>query len=93
MIVFTHHKDAPPDIDGQTLCDLDLVSLGVDRGLFYELGDKIREEYSMVPDKKFNLGLVKLFRGFRSRPSIYYTEYFQKKYEKQSRSNNIFSAR
>ena len=47
----------------------------------------IRKEYEHVPENAFATGRAAILRKFLERPAIYFTEFFQLKYEVVSREN------
>ena len=87
LIMHTRHLNPPIDIDAQILVDIDLSSLGKPWGNFVLNSKHIREEYSHVSDTDFRIGRGKFIQKFLKRQTIYFTQYFYKKYEIQAREN------
>ncbi|MBI4991981.1 MAG: pantetheine-phosphate adenylyltransferase [Candidatus Harrisonbacteria bacterium] len=87
LVRTTIHKAVPTDPDAQLLTDIDLSILGKLAAEFDEYEKKIRKEYSWVSEDQFRAGRTAILRSFLARPSIYATEYFRNKYEKQAREN------
>lgn len=87
LILATKHDTKPTDNDEQLICDIDLSSLGLPSDEYHQNSFKIRQEYSWVPKDQFVLGRSKIIMSFLSQPSIYFTDYFKEKYEKQARIN------
>ena len=87
LIMATKHKSQPQDLDTMFLLDLDLAILGSAEKEFdaYEAG--IRKEYSFVSEADFRAGRSRILESFLNRPSIYYTKFFQNKYESIAREN------
>ena len=87
LINATMHCTAPTDEDERLLVDIDLISLGLPYEQFVEFGDAIRKEYGWVPEQTFNTRRAELFESLLARKSIYVTEHFRLRYEKQAREN------
>ena len=87
LIIATKHNSVLKDIESQILADIDLSILGSQPSQYLEYSRNIRKEYGFVPFKEYCGGRIKVLQAFLSRPSIYYTEYFQEKYESASRCN------
>lgn len=88
LIMATKHdgKLSPRDPDAIMLADIDLSSLGAHPKLFDENAQRIRSEMRMSNEEFFRkqaLFLAKLFQ----RSSIYGTDFFYDKYERQARKN------
>ncbi|QQG44968.1 MAG: N-methyl-D-aspartate receptor NMDAR2C subunit [Candidatus Sungiibacteriota bacterium] len=89
LILKTKHDAPPADFDAQLVVDIDLSSLGLPEDVFEKHGEEIRREYWWVPDALFAEVRSQIFKSFFSRPTIYLTNFFQEKYEKQARRNLI----
>jgi predicted metal-dependent HD superfamily phosphohydrolase len=88
FIRHTDHKGMPIIRDSQLTSDIDLAILGQDEKKFDEYEKNIRQEYAFVPEDVFKRERAKVLRYFLNRcPSIFLTEYFVQKYEKQARKN------
>mgnify|MGYP001593408659 CR=1 FL=1 len=87
LILFTKHNKLPDIIDGKLIIDIDLSILGKPSERFNEYEKSIRKEYSWVSEQYFRDGRSSILQGFLDRPSIYLTEFFQKKYESSARKN------
>lgn len=89
MILGTRHLLPPPlSIDAQLVADLDLVSLALPWDDFRANTEKIRQEYSAVPTELFHERQKAFLRKLiEVKPSIYLTDFFREKYEKQAREN------
>lgn len=86
-ILATKHDESPEDVDARYVVDIDLSSLGVPEDVFRQNGIRLRQEYAAVPDAAFVQGQRVFFTGLLSRPHLYQTEFFAKKYEDQAREN------
>jgi predicted metal-dependent HD superfamily phosphohydrolase len=84
-----HHKPIYETnaLEHNIVNDIDLSSLGQTSSIYLENSAKIRKEYSHVSAEDFRLGRGKFIEDFLSRPRIYQTEYFYKKYEVKARKN------
>lgn len=87
LILVTKHTVSPHGIDQKIMVDIDLASFGKPADQFDQDGEKIRAEYSWVPDAAYRAGRSTILEGFLNRPRIYHTEYFFNKYEAQAREN------
>lgn len=87
LIMVTLHDRPPRSRDGQLLADIDLSGLGQPPAGFDRDGDAIRLEYPHVPGPLFNAGRIELLRRFLDRPHVYYTSFFQSRYEATARAN------
>ena len=84
----TDHIGLPFHRDSQFGIDIDLAILGQDEKIFDEYERNIRQEYYFVQDDVFKRERAKVLKYFLNRPqSLFLTEYFSKKYEKQARKN------
>lgn len=87
LILATKHNVVPETEDAKLMTDIDLSIFGKSRWQFSHYERGIRKEYAFVPDDIFRQERAKILRSFLDRPSIYLTDYFQKKYEAQARVN------
>lgn len=87
MILATKQHELSEDNDTNYLTDADLAILGKSPYDYQKYSEQIREEYSIYPDFMYNTGRKKALQHFLQMESIYKTEYFSKKYEKQARVN------
>lgn len=87
LILATKHLVPPAENDEKFIVDIDLASFGLPQDRFDENTRLIRQEYDFVPTSDFITGRIKVLKGFLSRPSIYQTPFFQKKYEKSAQAN------
>jgi predicted metal-dependent HD superfamily phosphohydrolase len=87
MILSTKKHEQSEDSDTNYLIDTDLAILGKSSYDYQKYTEQIREEYSIYPDFMYNTGRKKALQHFLQMETIYKTEYFLKKYEKQARIN------
>jgi predicted metal-dependent HD superfamily phosphohydrolase len=87
MILATKKHEPSDDNDTNYLIDADLSILGKSAETYQTYTEQIREEYSIYPDFMYNSGRKKALLHFLQMNSIYKTEYFTTKYEKQARIN------
>ncbi|WP_284653516.1 HD domain-containing protein [Flavobacterium terrisoli] len=87
LIIATKQHELSEDTDTNFLTDVDLSILGKSADIYQSYAEKIREEYSLYPDFMYNSGRKKALQHFLQMDSIYKTEHFINKYEKQARIN------
>lgn len=87
LIIATKQHECSEDVDTNYLTDADLSILGKTTDIYQSYTEKIREEYSLYPDFMYNSGRKKTLLHLLQMDSVYKTEYFIKKYEKQARFN------
>ncbi|MCF6132774.1 HD domain-containing protein [Flavobacterium wongokense] len=87
MILATKSHERSEDSDTNYLTDADLAILGSSQYDYQKYTEQIREEYSIYPDFMFNTGRKKALQHFLEMETIYKTEPFSVKYEKQARIN------
>lgn len=87
MILATKLHEPSDDDDTNYLIDADLAILGRGQYDYQKYTEQIREEYSIYPDFMYNNGRKKALQHFLQMETIYKTEHFFKKYEKQARIN------
>ncbi|KMQ69305.1 hypothetical protein ACM39_04240 [Chryseobacterium sp. FH2] len=81
----THQKSENNDIN--YLLDADLSILGKDNQTYLDYTKKIRKEYSIYPDFLYKPGRRKVLQHFLELESIFKTDSFKEKYEKQAKEN------
>lgn len=87
MILATKKHEHSEDSDTNYLIDTDLAILGKSSYDYQKYTEQIREEYSIYPDFMYANGRKKALQHFLQMKTIYKTEYYSKKYEKQARVN------
>ena len=87
IIMSTSHRAPPADIDEMLAADIDLSILGQNPKIFNEYEKEIRKEYDWVPEEEFKRKRAAILKKFLERETIYHTDVFRDKYEKQARKN------
>jgi pantetheine-phosphate adenylyltransferase/dephospho-CoA kinase len=93
LIQYTDHRRPKEDIDDinsmdiDMLRDIDLSILGRSRVQFYEYERKIRYEYRMVNPAEYRVKRIIFLQEILKSHTIYQTDYFKRRYEKQARKN------
>ena len=88
IIESTHqHKPILAASDNQYFLDMDLSILGVSSRIYNGYVRKIRQEYSILPTRKFDEGRKEFLVNFLKRPRIFYTDLYYNQFEEQARSN------
>jgi predicted metal-dependent HD superfamily phosphohydrolase len=87
MVLATNHADLPSDPDARLLCDIDLSILGRGASEFDRFEQRIRQEYAWVAEPVYRLARSEVLASFLRRSSIYRTERFVQRYERQARQN------
>ncbi|GAB6019588.1 hypothetical protein CHUAL_001157 [Chamberlinius hualienensis] len=75
------------DGDEHYFLDFDMAILGSQISDYDEYAEKIKEEYSFLPEKTYNDLRSKVLKSFLQIPKIFATEKFHKAFEEQARSN------
>jgi predicted metal-dependent HD superfamily phosphohydrolase len=73
--------------DAALFLDMDLSILGASPEIFDAYEAAIRREYAWVPEEAWTAGRSAVLRAFLDRPSIYHSEDFRDRFEKQARDN------
>jgi len=88
MIESTHkHKPILAASDNKYFLDMDLSILGVSPKIYVGYVRKIRQEYSILPTRKFDEGRKAFLIEFLKRPRIFYTDLYFNQFEAQAREN------
>lgn len=87
LIELTRHNEAPADLAGQLMVDVDLASLGAPAAVFEENGRNIRREFAHVDDVTYRQSRADILRRFADRPRIYHTDVFFDRFEEAARAN------
>jgi predicted metal-dependent HD superfamily phosphohydrolase len=86
-VLATRHLEIPTEPDAALLCDIDLSILGRMPEVFDEFEQRIRREYTWVPETVYRSARGEILAGFLRRRSVYQTDYFRGRYESQARTN------
>ncbi len=89
LILATKSHDAPEDIDGQFILDIDLSILGTPAEIYDDFELNIRREYKRVPGFIFRKKRRAILQGFLERDRLYSTGYFHDKLGATARINLI----
>jgi predicted metal-dependent HD superfamily phosphohydrolase len=87
LILATRHDVHPPNAEAAPLADIDLTILGQPAPEFDLYEVQIRQEYSWMTELAFCEGRANILESFLQRDSIYRTDYFCDRYERQARLN------
>jgi predicted metal-dependent HD superfamily phosphohydrolase len=87
LVLETRHETTPHEADAALLCDIDLSILGRSPEVFDLFERQIRREYAMVPEPMYRTRRSEVLRRFLSRPTIYRTAWFRRRYETRARAN------
>jgi len=82
-----HQPLLTENTDNRFLLDFDLSILGTDWETYNDYISNIRKEYAIYPDFVYNNGRKKVLKHFLDRQTLYFTDYYQKRYESQAREN------
>ena len=86
-ILATKHKEIPEGEDERYTADIDLAIFGRSERLYQIYEERVRKEYGWVPIEAFKAGRGRVLANFLNRPTIYNTEFFRARYEKNARKN------
>ena len=81
------HEVIENDYDSAILLDGDLGILGSSKDEYDQYAEKIRMEYSWVPEEQYRIGRKRVLESFIQRPRIYFTEDAFKMFELRAREN------
>jgi len=88
VLATKHAHDGPPKHpDAQYFADADLAILGQSAGDYAVYVAGVRQEYAWVPEFVYRQERAKVLQAFLDRSRVYWTEYFQDKYETIARQN------
>jgi predicted metal-dependent HD superfamily phosphohydrolase len=87
LILATKHDVPPPSAEAALMVDIDLAILGQPVSTFDLYEAQIRQEYAWVPEPAFREGRAAILEGFLQRDSIYRTDHFCNRYERQAHLN------
>ncbi|TDJ69045.1 MAG: hypothetical protein E2O38_14505 [Proteobacteria bacterium] len=87
LIMVTKHPEHPKCLDEKFMVDIDLSSFALPWGVFIQDSQAVREEFSHVPDERFFAGHLKFLNSLVRRPTFFFTDFFQTRYEAIARKN------
>jgi predicted metal-dependent HD superfamily phosphohydrolase len=73
--------------ENQLFLDADLAILGSSKENYIKYTQQIREEYHIYNNYNYNKGRKALLKSFLEKDSIYLSNFFYQKYEKQAKEN------
>ena len=86
LILVTTHRDAPLDADQRFICDIDLASFGCPWECFMRDTSAVKAEFT-GPMEDYYRGKKAFLEHMLQRPRIFLTDFFNSRYEQQSRDN------
>ena len=87
LICATTHCNHPQSVDERYTCDIDLSSLGLPWDAFLKDSLDVRAEQAETSDVDFIPAQTRFLNGLLERPAIFFTEFFQARYETAAREN------
>lgn len=87
LIVVTTHREQPGRKDEQFIVDIDLSSFGLPWDEFEQDGRRIRAECADMNDDAYYPSHVKFLQMLQERPTFFFTDFFQNRYERTAREN------
>lgn len=87
LIMATAHRRAPVRRNDCFVVDIDLCSFGSPWETFERDGRRIRAEFAGVSDDRYYPNLLRFLRALQSRPTFFFTDYFQRCYEAIAHAN------
>lgn len=87
QILATIDHQSTGDRDANYFLDFDMAILGSSPSRYTSYTNKIRKEFSMVPDLVYRKGRIKVICHFLNMERIFKTEEFFTRYEQQARTN------
>ena len=87
LIMVTQHNGEPRDRDQEYMLDIDLTILGTPDSVYEEFEKNVRKEYKWVPAIIYNKKRREILHSFLNRNTIYFSEYFNNRFEDQARKN------
>ncbi len=87
LIMVTKHPEHPKCLDEKFMVDIDLSSFALPWESFIQDSQAVREEFAHVPDESFFAGHLKFLNSLVGRPTFFFTDFFQTRYEATAREN------
>ena len=81
------HQPLTESIDNLIFLDLDLAILAASSDRYFKYAAAIRKEYSWLSVRDYQQGRKQVLNTFLARTKIYYTDYFERRWEQQARAN------
>ena len=73
--------------DAAYLLDMDLSILGASWSQYKQYAHAVRQEYAHVSDDDYRVGRMAVLEGLLAHPTLYLTDYYYVRLEKQARKN------
>ena len=89
FVMGTKHDKKPKTRDGMMICDIDLAIMGYPWETYEQAGEKIRKEFSWIPEAVGIKMRTDFLNGLLKQDKIFLTDHFREKYEEQTRKNLI----
>ncbi len=86
LILVTMHIEAPSDHDQQFVCDIDLASFGCPWECFVRDSNAVKAEFPGT-ETEYYRGKTAFLNAMLARPNIFFTDFFNDRYERQAREN------
>ncbi len=80
----THQSSS---IQNELFLDADIAILGCNKKNYKNYTSQIRKEYAVYSDASYNKGRKKILNSFLEKDTIYKSDHFHNKYEKQAKEN------
>lgn len=87
LILATTHRRPPTQDDARFIVDIDLSSFGLPWERCERDGRRIRAEFAGLDDARYYPNHLRFLRSLRRRPTLFRTEFFQRRYESIARAN------
>jgi predicted metal-dependent HD superfamily phosphohydrolase len=87
LIMVTKHPEHPKCLDEKFMVDIDLSSFALPWGVFIQDSQAVREEFAHVSDESFFAGHLKFLNSLVKRPTFFFTDFFQTRYEAIAKKN------
>ena len=87
LVMATAHDHIPEHENEMLIVDIDLSILGAEPDEYEDYSGKIRQEYARVSWPLYRTGRIEILERFLKKDSIYFTDFFQKKFEVKAGSN------
>jgi len=87
LIMATQHTASVAEFDQKLLVDIDLSILGAPEQIYAQFEQAVRREYRWVPMPIYRRKRKQLLVDFLNRASVFQTDYFRDKFERNARDN------
>ncbi len=91
-ILATRHRVPPTTPLAALTMDVDLAILGAERDRYHQYTQQIRAEYPWLSDADFRTGRRNFLASLLQRPQLFYTDWFQHRFEAAARRNLVQEA-